>query len=83
MRDLLAYLHAGGAFEALFVGKFALSQLELLDQLLDDDWMVPPALLPRYSIADDFSERLAACRKTPVQALHHSHCPPDQRPCPP
>ncbi len=81
VRDLLAYLKAGGAFEALFVGKFALSQLQLLDQLLDDDWMVPPALLPRYSIADDFSERLAACRKTPVQQLYQLHCPPDRAPC--
>nr|WP_255681917.1 tyrosine/phenylalanine carboxypeptidase domain-containing protein [Luteimonas sp. BDR2-5] len=79
IRDLLAYLQAGGAFEALFVGKFALPQLELLDRLVDDGWVVPPALLPRYSVAAEFAERLADCRDTPVQRLYQTHRPPESR----
>jgi len=77
LRDLLAYLHAGGEFDALFLGKFALPQLELLDALVDDGWIVPPALLPRYAAQDDFRSRLDACRRTPVEHLFQTHRPPE------
>ena len=77
VRDLLAYLAADGEFDALFLGKFALSQLDLLESLVDDGWVVPPALLPRYTAADDFSTRLDACRRTPVECLHQTHRPPE------
>ncbi|WP_197076430.1 tyrosine/phenylalanine carboxypeptidase domain-containing protein [Luteimonas sp. FCS-9] len=77
VRDLLAYLAAGGEFDALFLGKFALSQLDLLESLVDDGWVVPPALLPRYTAGDDFPARLDACRRTPVEHLHQIHRPPE------
>ncbi|MET0329602.1 MAG: tyrosine/phenylalanine carboxypeptidase domain-containing protein [Luteimonas sp.] len=77
IRDLLAYLAAGGEFDALFLGKFALPQLELLDALVDDGWIVPPVLLPRYTAADDFPDRLAHCRRTPVERLFQTHRPPE------
>ncbi|NYZ63306.1 tyrosine/phenylalanine carboxypeptidase domain-containing protein [Luteimonas deserti] len=75
LRDLLRYLEAGGEFDALFLGKFALTHLEQLDTLLDDGWIVPPDLLPRYAAAEDFAERLADCRRTPVDRLFQTHCP--------
>lgn len=75
LRDLLAYLEAGGEFDALFLGKFALSQLELLEALVDDGWIVPPALLPRYAAHPAFRDRLAACRTTPVERLYQTHRP--------
>lgn len=75
LRDLLAYLDAGGEFDALFLGKFALAQLELLEALVDDGWVVPPALLPRYAADDNFHTRLEACRRTPVEELFQTHRP--------
>ena len=67
----------GGEFDALFLGKFALPQLELLDALVDDGWIVPPDLLPRYACAPDFHTRLDACRRTPVERLYQTHRPPE------
>lgn len=75
LRDLLAYLEAGGEFDALFLGKFALPQLELLDALVDEGWIVPPVLLPRYAADPDFRDRLEACRRTPVECLYQTHRP--------
>lgn len=77
LRDLLGYLEAGGEFDALFLGKFALPQLELLEALIDDGWIVPPALLPRYTTHDDFRSRLDACRRTPIEHLFHTHRTPE------
>ena len=71
LRDLLGYLHAGGAFGALFIGKFALSQLPLLDALVDEGWARPPDPLPRYAATPDFGTRLARCRRTPPGDLFH------------
>lgn len=78
LRDLLSYLAADGDFHALFLGKFALPQLELLDALVEDGWIVPPDLLPRYAVSDDFPERLARCRRTPVERLYQTHRPKEQ-----
>lgn len=78
LRDLLRYLEAGGEFDALFLGKFALHQLEALDTLLDEGWIVPPELLPRYTAPEAFSARLQACRQTPVECLFHAHRPTEQ-----
>ncbi|MDH5823735.1 DUF1704 domain-containing protein [Luteimonas sp. RD2P54] len=69
--ELVEYLHAGGDFEPLFVGKFALTHRKVLDQLLDEGWVAPPDLLPRYTTLPDFPERLSACRTLPVGALCH------------
>jgi uncharacterized protein (TIGR02421 family) len=73
LRDLLVHLHQGGGFEPLFAGKFALSHLDLLDQLLAAGWVVPPQLLPRYCLAPGFDAALARCRATPVERLFHPH----------
>ncbi len=75
LRDLLAHLREGGGLEPLFAGKFALSHLDLLDQLLAAGWVVPPQLLPRYCFAPGFEDALARCRSTPVERFYHPHHP--------
>ncbi|MCD9046628.1 tyrosine/phenylalanine carboxypeptidase domain-containing protein [Luteimonas sp. MHLX1A] len=71
LRDLVDYLHDDGDFEALLVGKFALSHRVVLDQLLAEGWVVGPELLPRYMTDPAFADRLALCRSLPVQHLYH------------
>lgn len=71
LRDLLEYLHEGGDFESLFVGKFALSHLVVLDQLREEGWVATPELLPRYCTAGDFDTCLADCRATPIARFFH------------
>ena len=78
LRDLLVYLEAGGEFDALFLGKFALPHLDQLDTLLDEGWIVPPDLLPRYAAAEDFHDRLEVCRRTSVDHLFQTHRPMEQ-----
>ncbi|MGH8073058.1 MAG: tyrosine/phenylalanine carboxypeptidase domain-containing protein, partial [Lysobacter sp.] len=71
LRDLIDYLRDDGEFEPLFVGKFALSHRVVLDQLIDEGWVVAPDLLPRYCSWPDFTERLSLCRNLPVERLFH------------
>ncbi|MBJ6984405.1 tyrosine/phenylalanine carboxypeptidase domain-containing protein [Luteimonas sp. MC1750] len=84
LRDLLEHLRAGGSFELLFAGKFALDHLVVLEQLADAGWVVAPALLPRYASAEGFEQSLERCRGTALEALHHAHPPslPMQDPTP-
>ena len=71
LRELLEYLHEGGAFEPLFAGKFALSHLVVLEQLVEEGWVTPPELMPRYWSAPTTDDRLAHCRSIPVSRLFH------------
>ncbi|QCO67796.1 DUF1704 domain-containing protein [Luteimonas yindakuii] len=72
LRDLVDYLHDDGDFEALLVGKFALSHRVVLEQLMAEGWVVGPELLPRYVTDPAFAGRLELCRSLPVQHLHHT-----------
>ncbi len=69
LRDLLEYLHEGGALDPLFLGKFALPQRVVLEQLIDHGWVRPPELLPRYWTASGTDDRLAYCRTISVARL--------------
>jgi uncharacterized protein (TIGR02421 family) len=71
LRDLLDYLADDGDFEALFIGKFALSHQVVLAQLIDEGWVVEPDLLPRYCALPDAQARLARCRSLPVTEFFH------------
>lgn len=46
--DVLAYLANGDNLEDLFIGKFALNQHGILQELAALELVLPPALLPRY-----------------------------------
>ncbi|MFP7721701.1 flavohemoglobin expression-modulating QEGLA motif protein [Lysobacter sp. A3-1-A15] len=71
LRELLEYLHEGGAFEPLFTGKFALSHMVVLEQLIDEGWVRPPELMPRYWSDPVTDDRLAHCRSISVSRLCH------------
>ncbi|MGI8559919.1 MAG: flavohemoglobin expression-modulating QEGLA motif protein [Luteimonas sp.] len=71
LRELLEYLHGGGVFEQLFIGKFALSHHVVISQLVDEGWVVEPDLLPRYCQMPGAVSRLAECRKIPIADLYH------------
>lgn len=46
--DLLAHLRRGGSLDALFLGKFSLVDLPLVDELAARGVLHPPVLLPRW-----------------------------------
>jgi uncharacterized protein (TIGR02421 family) len=75
LRDLHEHLRQGGDFESLFIGKFALSQLRVLDQLAGHGWVVPPQLLPRYLEAPEARARLDACRTLPLKRIFDQELP--------
>ncbi len=74
--ELLAYLHHGGDFETLFIGKFALKQLPILEKLLERGMLVPPALLPRYISKPRAVQRLENVRNMDITALYQEHPAP-------
>ena len=74
--ELLDDLAAGGDFEQLFVGKFALRHRHALKQLIDEGCVVAPRLLPRYASAPGFGDALAQARRLDVTQLHHAHPTP-------
>jgi uncharacterized protein (TIGR02421 family) len=57
--QLLAYLRAGNTLERLLVGKLALDQIELVDELLRRDILVSAVLAPRWLADPAARERLA------------------------
>lgn len=69
LRDLVDYLHDDGALEPLFMGKFALTHLVVLEQLVDEGWARTPDLLPRWFSEPAALDRLQQCRTTPVARL--------------
>jgi uncharacterized protein (TIGR02421 family) len=81
LRELVRHLADGGALEPLFRGKFALAHLPVLDRLQDEGWLAPPELMPRYTHAPGFGERLARMRRVPVEAFFHER--PDAAASPP
>lgn len=71
LRDLVDYLHDDSPLEPLFMGKFALDHLVVLQQLIDKGWARPPDLLPRWFDQPGARDRLQQCRTLPVTRLFH------------
>lgn len=61
--EVLNYLGNGGGFESLFAGKFALSHLPMIEELLHRRILVPPVTLPLYLNQPDARRRLDKVRK--------------------
>ncbi|MEO8702980.1 MAG: tyrosine/phenylalanine carboxypeptidase domain-containing protein [Kofleriaceae bacterium] len=59
LTQLLAYLRAGRSLAPLLVGKLALEQVPLIEELLRRELLLPPTLSPRWLSAAGSSERLA------------------------
>ncbi|KRG70499.1 flavohemoglobin expression-modulating QEGLA motif protein [Pseudoxanthomonas dokdonensis] len=71
LRDLIDYLHEDGDLAALYIGKFALTHLVVLEQLIEQGWAVPAQMLPRCLSDAAARQRLQECRSRPVQQLFH------------
>lgn len=70
--ELIEHLRHGAEFEPLFAGKFALSHLVVLDQLVEAGWVTAPALLPRYCSVPEFHSQLQHCRTLGIEQLFHT-----------
>ena len=68
--DLVAYLAHDGDFEGLFMGKFALKHLPVLNKLIGEGVLVPPDLLPRYLENPQARDRLARVRTLDITQLY-------------
>ncbi len=64
--ELLEYLKAGGCLEKLHLGKFALSQLPLLEKLEAKGWIQAPRMLPLHLSGLHFEERLNSALRRDV-----------------
>lgn len=71
LSDILDYLSEGEPFEDLFIGKFALSQMDTLRELAGEGWVHPPDVMPRYLEMPAAMERLESCRELPLHQLFH------------
>lgn len=69
LRELLAYLSAGGDFEFLLLGKFAMAHRHTIRRLLDEGWVVGPTILPSYLSDEKTQQRLEAARTVTVDEL--------------
>ncbi|HBK16542.1 MAG TPA: hypothetical protein DDZ54_13140, partial [Erythrobacter sp.] len=68
--DLLAYLAGGGSTEFLFIGKFALKQRALLERLLDDGFLQPPAIVPDEFAAPPAKDPISPIRQMRVEQFY-------------
>ncbi|WP_187266022.1 tyrosine/phenylalanine carboxypeptidase domain-containing protein [Alkalisalibacterium limincola] len=71
LSDILDYLSEGEPFEDLFIGKFALSQMDTLRELAGQGWVHPPDVMPRYLENPAAIKRLERCRQMPLDQLFH------------
>lgn len=69
LAELLAYLRHDGDFEILFLGKFALKQLPILQDLLEDGIVMPPQILPPYLQDEGARQRLDRIRTLTIEQL--------------
>lgn len=59
LRELLEHLAAGGSLELFFLGKFALRDLPLVQQLADRGLLASARILPRYHADAEASDRIS------------------------
>lgn len=57
--ELLGHVGAGGSLDLFFLGKFALSDLPLVEDLHERGVLCPARVMPRYLAAPDAADRLA------------------------
>ena len=62
--DLLAHLRDGGALAPLFLGKLALRDLPLVEDLSGRGLLAPPRILPRWLEGPEAASRLEAAAAT-------------------
>jgi len=58
LHELLEHLKGGGNLTNLFLGKFALAQRHLVEELMAAGWAIPAQILPHYFLGNAAKERL-------------------------
>jgi uncharacterized protein (TIGR02421 family) len=71
LRDLLLALEEVDDITFFFLGKFDLGHRHLIEELLEEGILDPPALLPSFLDRNDVAERLERARGQRVVALTH------------
>ncbi|MEL4358018.1 MULTISPECIES: flavohemoglobin expression-modulating QEGLA motif protein [unclassified Luteococcus] len=66
--DLLVHLEQGGSLELFFLGKFALTDLPLMEQLSAAGLLAPARITPRYLAEPDSRHRLERCPRSPLSS---------------
>ncbi|WP_343343405.1 tyrosine/phenylalanine carboxypeptidase domain-containing protein [Sphingomicrobium sp. XHP0239] len=74
--ELVAYLHHGGNYEILFLGKFSLKQLPTLEKLVDRGLLEKPDLLPTYFDDEVAMARLETVRRADIVDLYQERPAP-------
>lgn len=69
LQQVLEYVQAGGAFEFLFIGKFALDHAVTLKELSDDGLLKAPRVLPSYLTCETGRRRLNALQTRESRSL--------------
>lgn len=67
--DVLGYLADSGDLEWLFIGKFALNQSSILQELTTLGLVLPPTLLPNYLSEESSRAHIERARSIPVEKL--------------
>lgn len=75
LAELLAYLRRDGDLEILFLGKFALKHLHILETLVGDGVLHPPEILPSFIQNPSARERLAEARTVPLKQFYQESAP--------
>lgn len=76
LREVLACLSDSDSLALLFLGKFALSHRQSIQDLLDDGVLLAPRLLPEWLTATDAEKRIQQAHRTPLVQFHHSRVLP-------
>lgn len=73
--DLLAHMRHGGTLDSLFLGKFALEDLPLIEDLREREILHQPVIVPRWFDEAEGRERLerAAALTDPVELIQGAH----------
>ncbi len=72
LHDVLAYLRTGAEIEPLLVGKFSLTHRHLIESLLDEGFLSPPALVPDCFKGPEVAARLLDASRKPLDTFFHA-----------
>lgn len=70
MLELLDYLNDDPDMELLFIGKFDLSQIPALQELMEAGFVLPPRLMPRHLLNREGREKLRTLRGKRIENLY-------------
>lgn len=72
LRDLLAYLASGEDLTFLHLGKFAIEQRLIVQELMEQGWVQPPRIIPRHLQSEAGRSRLNRVRNLSIESLYQT-----------